>query len=336
MPWRVHLCRKIWIELGDELEAVVLRHPRTWPGYSKGDVDFARLALPRDEDPDAGEYVDAWGCTRRAGIAGHTGTYVGHPLADWAALEGFRPPDPDRSGHMGPTDWSANRRAAAEMARSDGPMNCWMGLDHGYHLLRLEYLRGFENLMIDLVDQPPQLQRLIEMVHGFNKALVARWLKTDVPMLALPEDLGASSTSMIGPPLTRRWVLPYHRELHGMAHTAGRLTYFHTDGYVMDIADVLLETGADVLNVQDRLNGAEELARAFQGRVCIDLDFDRQHAAPFGTPAEIGDLVAHEVGTLGSREGGLMLAAEIRSGVPPENIDAIASAMEEYSTYWFR
>ena len=334
MPWRIGLTKTIWKELGAELERVVLRHPRTWPDYHPGQVDWQHLRFDAIEDP-AEEFVDSWGCARRTGVAGHRGTVTGHVLADWSAFEGFTAPDPDRFGHVFPIDWEQVRRQAAAMARSDGLMDCWMGLDHGFHLLRLEYLRGFENLMIDLLDEPPQFRRLVDLVHAYNKQLLARWLRTEVPLVALPEDLGMQRSSMMGPRLFRKWITPYHKELHDAAHAAGRLTYFHCDGNIMDVADEMLAIRPDVLNVQDLANGVAELAAAFKGKVCIDLDFDRQRAMPFGAPKEIEELVGCEVGTLGCPAGGLSITAHVRSMVPPENIDALASALERYSTYWF-
>jgi hypothetical protein len=172
-------------------------------------------------------------------------------------------------------------------------------------------------------------------VHALNRSAVRQWIAAGAETLGLPEDLGAQDRSMIGPKLFRQWALPYYRELHGLAQQAGCLTTFHTDGYIMDIADELLAVGPTVLNPQDMANGVENLAAAFKGKVCINLDFDRQHALPFGAPAEIRALVEHEVKTLGSPKGGLMVMAEVRSDVPPQNLDALAGALETFSAYGF-
>jgi hypothetical protein len=334
MPWIIGLCSNTWELLGEELEKVVLRHPRTWPGYRQGDVDWKNIRLNPLEDPDYGDYTDSWGCVWRTTARGIHGCVVKHPLEDLSKLDEYTPPDPRFCTHMGPINWEAHAKAI-ERAQQAGHLTGG-GLDHGYHLLRLEYLVGFENLMCGLALDTAEMRRLVEMVHNFNKELLNRMMDSGGEIISLPEDLGAQTGSLIGPRLFKKWVTPYHQELHAMAHARGFLTFFHCDGNIMDVADEILKIGPDVFNPQDRANGVDNLAEAFKGRVCIALDFDRQYTIPFGTRREIEELVEYEVRTLGSPRGGLMIQAEVRGPIPPENIDALATALEKWSTFWFK
>ncbi|MHB9133817.1 MAG: uroporphyrinogen decarboxylase family protein [Armatimonadota bacterium] len=331
MPWSVGLCTLTWDLLGEELEQVVLRHPRTWPNYQPG--EWKTYTYGREEDPEQGDYTDAWGCVWRPGSKGAIGYVVEHPLVDLSKLDTYVPPDPAKCNHSGAFDWEAHRQF---MDREEAAGRSRGGsLDHGFHLLRLEYLCGFENLMCGLAEDTPEIRRLVDMVHAFNKGFLARMLDMGATTLGLPEDLGTQKGSMLGSKLFRKWVTPYHKELHAMAHARGAITGFHCDGNIMDVADQILEIGPDIFNPQDVLNGVDNLAEAFKGRLCIALDFDRQGTLPFGTPREIGELVAYEVKTLGSPRGGLNIQVEVRGEIPPENIDALATALEKYSTYWF-
>jgi len=72
-----------------------------------------------------------------------------------------------------------------------------------------------------------------------------------------------------------------------------------------------------------------------KGRFCIDLDIDRQKIVPFGTPKEIRALIEEEVRKLGSPQGGLSMIAGIYPPTPPENVDAVCRALEEFRTYWW-
>jgi hypothetical protein len=65
----------------------------------------------------------------------------------------------------------------------------------------------------------------------------------------------------------------------------------------------------------------------------MDLDLDRQ-LFPFCAPADIDAHVREAVEVLGSPEGGLWLKAEIDDGVPLENIEAIAVALEKYRAFF--
>jgi uroporphyrinogen decarboxylase len=333
MPYAIYLSNASWEALGAELEEVVLRHPRTWPSFRKGSVDWNDLRYEGIEDP-SGDFVDHWGSIWRTSKAGFTGVVVQPVLADGSKLDSFTSPDAATyNGGILPVDWAAARRRIAE-AKARGQI-AHGGLDHGYHMLRLEYLRGFENLMCDLALDTPEIRRLVERVHSLNRQAVRNWIRAGAEVVGLPEDLGSQQGSFLGPKLFRKWVTPYHKELHGMAHAAGCLTSFHCDGNIMDVADQIVEIGADVFNPQDCANGVEALARAFKGRLCLNLDFDRQHAIPFGTRRQIEELIELEIKTLGSREGGLMMTVEVRGEVPPANVDAIAAALETWSTYWF-
>ena len=70
-----------------------------------------------------------------------------------------------------------------------------------------------------------------------------------------------------------------------------------------------------------------------KGKVCIDLDIDRQRITPFGTPQQVRDLVKEEISRLGTRDGGLMLTYGWYPGVPLENIKALMDTLEENMYY---
>ena len=80
-----------WLKYGEELEAVVLRHPRIFPDYVKGSCRARTARIPSDHR----EYVrDDWGCLWRNAIPGMMGQVVEHPLAEWDAVENLNVPDP--------------------------------------------------------------------------------------------------------------------------------------------------------------------------------------------------------------------------------------------------
>jgi len=88
-----------------------------------------------------------------------------------------------------------------------------------------------------------------------------------------------------------------------------------------------------VLNPQVGANGLDNLVRECKGKVCVNLDLDRQKF-PFWKPEDIDAHVRECVEKLGSPEGGLWLLAECAPDVPLENIEAICNALERYRTYY--
>jgi uroporphyrinogen decarboxylase len=110
--------------------------------------------------------------------------------------------------------------------------------------------------------------------------------------------------------------------------------HMHSDGDIRDLVDDLVVSGVDALNLQDLVNGIDWIVANLKGRLCIDLDIDRQQVTRFGGPEEIDGLIRREVEKLGSPEGGLMMIYGLYPGVPLENIKAIMDAMERYAAFY--
>ena len=333
VPCRVSVSMASWDQWRDEMEKVVLRHPVIFPDLRKGQYDWDNLpfgsAHRKGED-----FRDAWGCVWHCAVNGLEGVAAEHPLDDWSKLETWQAPDPLKTADRGPVDWAAIRRNIAER-KARGELTSG-GLVHGFLLMRLTYLRGFENLMLDLVTEPPALRRLIEMVGAHNQTIADQYLDMDVDVLSLAEDLGTQTASVISPAMFRKWCVPEYKKLTKPFKRAGKIVSLHSDGYTMDLMDAFEECGIDIVNPQDLVNGIDDIARVCKDRFCIRLDVDRQKIVPFGTRQAIRDLIEESVRKLGSPRGGLEMIAGIYPPTPPENVDAVCCAMEEYRTYWFR
>jgi uroporphyrinogen decarboxylase len=122
--------------------------------------------------------------------------------------------------------------------------------------------------------------------------------------------------------------------LRAPTRAAGCVVHMHSDGDVRALAEDLLDCGVDVLNLQDLVNGIDWIREHLTGRLCVDLDVDRQQVTRFGTPAEIDALIRTEVETLGDPAGGLMLHHGLMPGLPLENVRALMDAMEAYATFY--
>ena len=82
------------------------------------------------------------------------------------------------------------------------------------------------------------------------------------------------------------------------------------------------------------VNGIDWIKRRFAGKICIDLDIDRQSVTRFGTPQQVDDLIREEVSKLGSKSGGLTMIYGLYPGIPLENVTALMDAMEKYMGYF--
>jgi hypothetical protein len=310
------------------IEDLMESHPLLFPWFKrKPGPPPSNVAPPRPAP-----YVDAWGVTQASPEEGIASVAVKHPLADWSAFDTYTPPPmPElKDEEKARPNLAAENRAKA---LAEGNL-IHGGLPHGHTFLRLCEIRGYEGVLCDMADGEPRLWRLIEMVEAHNTALVRCALQRGAEFMSYPEDLGMQVGPMLSPEHLRTYLKPSYTRLMKMARDAGCIIHMHSDGDIRTLVDDLVDSGVEVVNLQDLVNGLDWIRDRFKGKVCIDLDIDRQSVTRFGTPKDVDDLIRTEVETLGSREGGLMMIYGMYPGIPLENAKALMDAMEKYSTHF--
>jgi len=331
IPCRVGFPMATWHKYREKLEEIVLRHPRIFPNHRKGSVDFDNFGLQRRNKP----VPDEWGCVWNFLVDGLDGQVVEHPLEDWRAFDSFKPPDPEASKEglycSYPSNWDEIRTNIAE-ARKEGRIT-FGSVPHGFMFMRLHYLRGFSNLMTDFARELPRLQDLINMVLEYNLKIIGKWLEMGVDIMSFGDDLGMQDRLPISPEAFHKYITPAYKEIFEFTHEYGTYAYLHSDGHILEAAEDLMEAGVDVINPQVRANGMEGIKDAFKGKVCIDLDVDRQYVLPFGSQQDVRDHIKEIVSKLGSKKGGLWILAGCYPDVPLANIEALCKAMEDYQFY---
>ncbi len=325
IPASVSILPAAWFKYGEAIEPILAAHPKLFPHYKKG--QFKNIRLGRSYR--TGRWRDAWGVLWDNCVEGMAAIPVEEeaPLRDWAAMEGYVPPDPLKVDDEGtPVDWEARAKSIAVSKERGGLPSG--GFIHGFMYMRLFYLRGFTNFMMDIGARDPRLDRLIAMVRDFNVNIVRKYLDLGIEIMNGGDDLGMQTALPMSPADWRRYLKPAFETIFGPCRDRGVYVYLHSDGHMLEVIPDLIECGVTVINPQVRANGLEGLARVAKGKVCICLDLDRQ-LFPFATPSEIRRHVREAREALYLPEGGLMLTAECAPDVPLENVAAICEALEE-------
>jgi uroporphyrinogen decarboxylase len=329
IPCSISFSPPIWHTYRERLEEVMLKYPCLFGDYRKGSVNFDDFGIRR-----RGNIVeDEWGCLWSFPIEGLQGQVIRHPLSDWRALESYKPKDPialnalPAEGYPLVPNSFEKARKAVEEAKASGRLAVG-SCPHGFVFQRLYYLRGFENLMRDLILGPPELGKLLGLILRYNEALVQRWLKLEVDAIFFGDDLGAQDRLTVSPKTFRKWILPVYERLFGTVREANAHVHLHSDGHVLEVARDLVKAGVTILNIQDLVNGIDGIERLLKTRVCVDLDIDRQRILPFGRPEEVERHIAKVVSKLKSEDGGLMITVGIYPPTPLENIEALCRALE--------
>lgn len=327
IPMTFHINDACWNAYPQEaLFDLMEEHKMLFPNFvrPKGVYTPEYSLVARKDSP----YTDDFGCVWETTVDGITGTVTKHPLSDWENFKTYKAPDPEKCMGIGSVDWEKERQRIENAKKKYGYASA--GLRHGHTFLQLCDIRGYENLVFDMADEEEKLFELIELVENFNAYIVKKYISFGVDSMGYAEDLGTQIGPMISPSDFRKHIKPSYTRLMNIARDAGAAIHMHSDGCIRDLCDDIIESGVEVINLQDLVNGIDWIKDKFKGKICVDLDIDRQNITPFGTPEQIDALIREEVEKLSTPQGGLTMIYGLYPGVPLENVKALMDAMEKY------
>jgi len=316
VPCSVGINYTIWETYEEQLERLQQECPHV-PIGGKAGKDSPRAVECKERD--------AWGCLWHYPGMGLDGQVIEHPLDTWEKFEAWQPPSAAERV-------AAIKKEAEKTPEEKRPRH--VGLEHGFLFLRLTYLRGFDNFMIDVGEENPKLYELRDVVANYWYDISKAHIDCGAKHLGGGDDLGMQDRLPISPKSWRKLIKPAYKRIFGLARERGGTVRLHTDGYIVDIISDLIEVGVIDLNPQDLVNGLDNLALLAKGKVHISLDIDRQNITVFGTSEEINAHIKNCIQTLGSPQGGLSLGWGVYPGTPIENIEAAVRAMEKYRSMW--
>jgi len=268
-----------------------------------------------------GSFTDAWGCTRDVGEPGVTGEVKHSILSDWAALDTYQPP------------WELIEEA--DLSK----VNRFCSQTDKFVLVgtetrpfeRMQFLRGTENLYMDLAYGESEVFRLRDMLHEFFLKEMEMWAATDVDGVSFMDDWGSQKTLLISPVLWRQIYKPLYKDYCDILHSKGKFVFFHSDGNIEHIYPDLIEIGVDAVNSQLFCMNMEEIGEKYSGKIAFWGEIDRQNILPFGNPETVHSAVKRAASAL-LKHGRTGVIAQCEWGVkdPVENISAVFEAWNQY------
>ena len=256
-----------------------------------------------------GRYVDEWGCrfhTIQEGVFGE----VEEPIVkneDWSDSDSVRIPK-----ELLTFDLDAVNRFCAQSDRfilagvTPRPFE------------QLQFMRGSENLFIDLADPPRQMLEFLKKMHDFYCQLVEKWAKTDVDAINLMDDWGSQTSLLINPTMWVEIFKPLYRDYIEIAASHGKKTFMHSDGHTLSIIPHLIDIGLDAFNTQIFCIGIENLA-PYRGKITFWGEMDRQYLLTTATLSEVDKAVDLVYDTLWDN-GGCIAQCEFGPLGNPDNV----------------
>jgi uroporphyrinogen decarboxylase len=287
---------------------------------------------PAYQGPPLEPGTDIWGVKRKAVQYG-AGAYDEidyHPLAavqDMDALAQYSWPK---------TDWYDYTVLPARIAAANAGGERCIIVGNGNPFETTWYMRGFEQIFMDLVTDPELVHGIMERVtefyiEHFQRILVAA--KGQVDLVFTADDIGGQNGLLMSLEMWEQFIKPYHKRLNAAIHEQRAKVIYHTDGGVMDAVAGLIDMGIDVLQaLQFDAAGMDpaKLKANFGDRLCFEGGVSVQKTLPFGTPDQVREEVKRLIATL-SQDGGYILGPShmIQAGTPPENIHAMFEAARD-------
>ena len=274
-------------------------------------------------DPHAvGCYVDEWGCAFTGIQAGLIGEVHSPQLEDIAGWRKVEPPY-----EILPENWE---RARDEVNRHCGTTDKFVrAACCPRPWERYQFLRGSENGLVDIMTPEKGTVDLLERIHAFYLKELEFWVETDVDAVMFMDDWGAQNQLLIPPRMWRDLFKGLYRDYCELAHAYGKFALMHSDGYISEIYEDLIEVGVDALNSQLFCMDLADLEHRARGRITFWGEIDRQHVLPSPDPRDGREAVRQVAHHLYDRRGGIIAQFEFGAGAHPDTALAIVEEWEE-------
>lgn len=202
------------------------------------------------------------------------GQVVGHPLEDWNALPSFQPPDPRNPFYF--------ERIEDEIKDAG---DRYVVLTSHFNLFeRLHMLHGFAKTLEDFYFEPEKIHRLLDIILDYKIAHIAEAAKRfgdRVNGMFLTDDWGTQNNTFISTAMFKEFFFDRYKQLFDSIHGHGWHVMLHSCGKVNDFVPLFIETGADVLNMQQpQAYGIKELGETYAGKTCFLTTVDIQATLP--------------------------------------------------------
>jgi uroporphyrinogen decarboxylase len=317
------LDEEVMQKLGSDCRPLTARAPSRW--------------TPPPSAP--GEFKDIWGITWRKVSYGENCYYweiKECPLAKATVedLERFPWPDPSDPGLT--VGLAEDVKALHE--ETDYAIMADCGFKGFWEVAY--FMRGFEQMLLDLVENPEFVSAVMAKLLEINIAATGRFLDVAGPYIHVfrtGDDLATQQGPVMSPATYRELLKPVYKEYFDFVKSKTEAkVFYHSCGNVTDLVDDLVEIGVEVLNpVQvSAMGDTAVLKDRFGEKVVFWGAIDTQRVLPRGSVEDVEAEVRRRIHDLGPG-GGYVLGSvhNIQPDVPPENIIAMAEATRKYGKY---
>ena len=177
-------------------------------------------------------------------------------------------------------------------------------------------LRGVENAMLDLIDEPTVFVEAGETIIQNEITFALAQIEAGADMVGI----GDSAASLISPPMYAELVMPLEQKLIAAIHEAGAAVKLHVCGNISNIVRDMAQSGTDIIDVDWMVPLAKAREDAGPG-VTLCGNFNPAGVLLKGSPEEVAQEAGECLETVPDKFI-LMPGCEVPPGTPEQNLRA--------------
>ena len=251
---------------------------------------------------------------------------VSGPIHTLDDLRRYEPPDPHAAGRYASLD--------RLVARYKGTLAIGVHLNDVFSIPR--YLAGFEGLLMALVEEPELVRQLVELSVNVNLEMAKEVAARGADFVFTGDDYASAEQPFMSPKAFREFFYPGLVRVISGLHAAGLPVIKHSDGNIMPLLDMILDSGIDCLDPIDPIAKLDigAMKRQYGHRVALKGNVDCAHTLTFGSEEAVVRETL-DVIRKAAEGGGLILSSSnsIHSAVKPGNYLAMWNAIRMYGKY---
>ena len=185
-------------------------------------------------------------------------------------------------------------------------------------------LMDMQEVFINLLDEPEAMEQLVEICTQQGIAFAKAQIEAGAHIMGI----GDAATSLLGPTLYEKFVLPYQKRMIREIHDMGVPVKLHICGNITPVMHLIAQTGADIVDC-DFMVDMERAADILPDNTCICGNFNPVEIMLQGTTEDVKAAVG-QCKQLSRRNNNIIApGCEVPVDTPRENMLALLEALKE-------
>ena len=196
-------------------------------------------------------------------------------------------------------------------------------------------LRGIENFLMDMLQEPDFANALLDAICEFNLQIIDIGLSYDIDAFHFGDDWGQQSGLIMGPELWRKFIKPRMTRMYERVKSKGKFVSQHSCGDINEILPDLIDIGLDLYQTfQPEIYDISKVKKEYGQHLSFWGGISTQRLLPFATPDKVKEKTIEIMKIVGDN-GGYIAAPthDVPADVPPENIVALIDVFQNQHIY---